>query len=109
MKKNRFKLKRWEKKENYRGEDLSQYFILLTKTRDSGILKKSNFDVAKKRLEGLKGVRIDRFNHWAVGWIKQILIKQGSEKALIEAEEIISELNNYPVLDEEDYNERMTD
>lgn len=99
-------LKRWEKADNYRGEDLSQYFVVLTKSRDSKPLEESNFEVAKERLKDLEGVRIERFNHWAVGWVKQILVKQEMEEALLEAEDIISELNNYPVLDEEDYYQR---
>lgn len=41
--------------------------------------------------------------------MKQILIKQGSEEALLEAEEIIAQLKNYPVLDDEDFRERRRD
>lgn len=99
-------LTRWEAADNYRGEDLSDYFVVLTKTRDGGAMENSNFEQARKRLGDLEGVRIDRFNHWAVGWLKQILVKEGSEEALLEAEEIMAELNQYPVLDEEDYLER---
>lgn len=104
-----FELTRWEESDNYMGEDLSNYFILLTKSRDSEPLRESNFEVAKERLRDYEGVRVDRFNHWGVGWIKQILIKQGSEEALLKAEDIVAELNNYPILDEEDYYERRGD
>lgn len=104
-----FELTRWEKADNYFGEDLSDHFILLTKTRDSGPLRECNFEAAKERLDGYEGVRVDRFNHWGVGWVKQTLIKQGSEEALLEAEEIIAQLKNYPVLDDEDFRERRRD
>ena len=71
--------------------------------RDSNCLERSNF---RKGLEAIGGegdnVRVERFGHWAVGWIEEIYIRPGTDEAK-RAEEIVEKLEDYPVLDEDDF------
>jgi len=45
------------------------------------------------------------FNHWACGWFKIVLVRPDSA-AHATAEDIARRLDSYPVLDEDDFNER---
>ena len=99
-------LERWKHASNYMGEDLTDYYIVVSKHRDSDYYNQSNFDVALKRLGGEcePNVIIAHFGHWAVGWIEQILVhKDASETTIMEAEHIVDELEEYPILDEDHY------
>ena len=88
---------------NYLGQDFTDWFIFLSHSRDSDTLAKSNFRVAKKRLEKLPGVKIVSFNHWACGWVEVILIHKTAKKALDLARKMEDEIKDYPILDEEDF------
>jgi hypothetical protein len=85
------------------------------------LLAKSNFDTAWYRLnEVSKHLTIPgnddypendscqriSMNHWAVGWVESIIIHPSDITAVAEAELIVSEMENYPVLDDEDYSDR---
>ncbi len=97
----------WKRAENYMGEDLSNYYVLIGRHRDSTLLDESNWEVAKEKFGGKPGVREASFSHWAVGWGESLLVsKDAPEDVLEAAEEMLDGLENYPVLDEEDYSSR---
>ena len=100
-------LKKWERAKNYSGKDLSDYYPIYSINRDSCEIDKSNWDAIWDELKDYDGVEIHRFNHWAVGWIEQILIHEDDEEALDVAEDILAILDNYPLLNEDDYSIRM--
>lgn len=47
-----------------------------------------------------------RETHWAVGWVEWIAIHESDEKALRIADHNRERLDDYPVLDENDWSER---
>ena len=92
---------------NFLGDD-SEYrdwFGVLGQSRDSDCLERSNFRVGLELLGGESDtVRVERFGHWACGWIEEVYIKPDSEAHRI-AKKIESDLADYPVLNEEDFSE----
>lgn len=100
-------LRKWKRPQYYYGENWPEYYAFLGHHRDSDNLDNSNFDTAVKLLGGeSETVIIVRENHWAVGWVEWIAIHESDEQSLILADGIRDRLDNYPVLDEEDYSER---
>ena len=107
-------LKKWEDKGSYFGEDLSQWYILVARTRDSYLLENSNFESIKAYLidkgfeicgdvEETNTILLASFNHWACGWIESIMIHESNDKALIISDDIKAKLNDYPIFDEDHY------
>lgn len=101
-------LKRWNMPSNYFGEVWPDYFVFLSRHRDSDELTESNFRSAMKRLESLPAFdgesRLEvRESHWAVGWVEWIAIHADDTEALKAADEMAASLENYPILDEEDF------
>ena len=93
---------------NFIGDDdeYKDWLIVAGKHRDSGVLECSNFDVALEMIGGESDYfRVERYGHWAVGWVEEIYVKPGSpaERAACEIEQMLEE---YPILSEEDYCER---
>ena len=91
---------------NYMGDIPSgEWVCLLTRTRDAQTLTESNWRVALKMLGGeSEEVEVHRFGHWACGWWEAVAVKKDTDaykKALV----IEKSLENYPLLDDEDYNE----
>lgn len=87
---------------------IGEWFVMpTTQTRDSGPLAQSNFDVF---LEGLGGesayVEVHRFGHWGPGWFEIILVKPTAKRTLEKAAEMAAALEDYPILNEEDYSRR---
>jgi len=77
------------------------------RSRDSSILEESNFDTAVSMLGGESDtVCIIQFNHWAVGWIEELMIDPKDANAVRIACDIHENLETYPVLDEDDYSRR---
>lgn len=75
-----------------------------TQNRDSEALDQSNFAAALKILGGeSKTVEVHRFGHWARGWFEIIICHPSLDN---QVEEIKRRLENYPVLDEEDFCDR---
>jgi hypothetical protein len=113
-------LKLWTMPENYSGEVWPGYYVFLGQNRDSDSLTRSNFTCALKAIGGeSETVEVIREGHWACGWIEYIAIHQDDEKALKIADEIMSDLESYPVVNEDhwsnleyeeacDYWEKMT-
>lgn len=101
---------KWERASNYMGEEYFDYYVLLGQSRDSDPIERANFDAALKRLGGeSETVIVIRSNHWAVGWIEQLLIHESDKEHIAEGEKIQAELENYPVLDDELYSQYETD
>lgn len=93
---------------NYMGDDsMSGWLLVIGRSRDSEILELSNFDAVLKSLGGESDtVRIYRFGHWGCGWIEELMIDPADKKAVQIAEDIRNSLEDYPVLDDEDYYKR---
>jgi len=92
---------------NYMGDiPESNLLVLMTRNRDSDLLTESNWETAIKKLGGeSETVEIHRFGHWACGWWESLCVVQGSKSETV-ANEIFESLQDYPVLDEEDFSER---
>jgi len=97
----------WDSRSNYAGRDLdelSNLYVVLTRTRDSDLLSESNWDAALKLLGGeSEDCIIHRFGHWACGWWEALCV---TENLRAKGEEIEERLKDYPVLDETDFSER---
>jgi hypothetical protein len=103
-------MQKWSRSENYIGETYYDYYVLLYRTRDSGLVKESNFWSALKALNGeSKTVKIVRAKHWAVGWIEMILIHESDTKSVDKGNEIEKALESYPILDEDDLLKRESE
>lgn len=92
--------------------DIGEWYVLpVMQNRDSGILTRCNFNCAIEILgtEENEFIQVHRFNHWANGWFEIILISPDDIKTLEIAEEIISSLSNYPILDEMKYSQMEND
>jgi len=103
-------MKKWSRSENYIGESYNDYYILLSRTRDSGLVEKSNFNSALKMLNGESDtVKVVRFSHWLCGWIEMILIHESDKVSVDKGFEIEESLNNYPILDEDAFGEMISE
>jgi len=92
---------------NYSGPDHGHAVVVVGMTRDSDLLSISNFECALERLGGESPtVEVLSMGHWACGWIKLLTVNPQDRKALIEAYTIKRELDEYPVLDDDDFSER---
>ena len=78
----------------------------VSRTRDSGPSEESNFDAALALLGGESDtVEVHRSGHWGPGWFEIILVNPDSPQADT-AREIESKLEDYPLLDEDDFSTR---
>lgn len=104
-------IERWTMPAHYAGEIWPAYYSAgVGQSRDSGALESSNFAAMLKALGGeSETVTIVRESHWAVGWVEWIAIHQDDENALAIADELCGRLEDYPVLDEDDWSEREQD
>lgn len=76
------------------------------RNRDSGCLLESNFHAALKRLGGESDtVQVHRFGHWACGWFEIIIVAPDSGASKL-ALDIDKALEDYPVLNEDDWSQR---
>jgi hypothetical protein len=74
--------------------------------RDSDALAESNFYCALEAMGGESDdVEVHRFRHWANGWYEIVLVRPGSEAEQI-AIKLQGKLEDYPVLDEDDFSQR---
>jgi hypothetical protein len=100
-------LKKWTMPRNYFGEEWPEFFVGLSQTRDSDCLERSNFACF---LAGLGGesetVLVIREGHWACGWVEWIAIHQDATQAIEKAEKMMERLEDYSVLNEDDFSER---
>jgi hypothetical protein len=81
--------------------------------RDSDCLCRSNFRCVERALKSLPEVKgwsgeftpvaVERFTHWAVGWVDYLVVDPSCSAAVAETERIREALEDYPVVDEEDF------
>ena len=88
------------------------YVVPVIRTRDSGPFDESNFTAALALLGGETdpdepdhAVTVLRCGHWGPGWFEIILVRTGSP-AYLNAVEIERRLEDYPLLDEDDFSAR---
>ncbi len=89
--------------------DLSVWgFSPIAQNRDSDLLEQSNFAKAVEvmRNKHPHSVQVERFGHWACGWIEQLMVKTSNKRAMQTLLELLESLEDYPVLDEEDLGNR---
>jgi hypothetical protein len=116
---NPYELPQWEHPADYGGFSPDGDFVIYGRNRDSTILENSNYELIMAELEkhaetlpehpdGEPYVYDFSANHWAVGWVETLLIRQDSPDSLQAlASEILGALSDYPVYDESDYSERQ--
>lgn len=109
------KLKKWAWPKNYIGEEWNDYYVFLGQNRDSDVLTRSNFRSALAALGGETGFEEDENGeeyalvavvsekHWACGWVEWIAIHESAAEKIAIAEKILEHLEDYPVLDEDDF------
>ena len=101
-------MQKWSRSENYIGETYYDYYVLLSRNRDSGLVEESNFWSALKMLNGESDtVKIVRAKHWLCGWVEMILIHESDKESVDKGNEIEESLNNYPILDEDVFGEMV--
>jgi hypothetical protein len=76
------------------------------RTRDADTLMESNFEAALETFGGEgNNVELHRFGHWGSGWFEIIILRPDSpEEARGKKMEV--ELDDYPVLDDDDFQRR---
>jgi hypothetical protein len=100
--------------------DNSDWLIACAVNRDSDALGRSNFRCFERALKALPEVKewpgewqpvtVERSSHWACGWVDYLIIDPACASAVKLAEELRERLEDYPVLDEDDYsNEEHTE
>ncbi len=86
----------------------------INRTRDSDLLTISNFETSQKMLRDY-GCDSDDwtvigFNHWGCGWVDYLVVSardgDGPDKARSVIDGIAKRLEDYPVLDEDDFSRR---
>ena len=103
-------MQKWSRSENYIGETYYDYYVLLYRTRDSGLVEESNFWSALKALNGeSKTVKVVRANHWLCGWIEFIIIHESDIKSVDKGNEIEKALESYPILDDDAFGELVSE
>lgn len=112
----------WKTPSDWAGKSWHGWFVFIGRNRDSGDLDSSNFECALKALRELPDSEVDDSendgcadasciqvvseSHWACGWIEWIAIHQSATDHVKLAESLESSLEDYPVLDEDDFSRR---
>lgn len=90
--------------------DYPDYYVFLGRSRDSNILEESNFLAALAMLGGESDdIVIERAGHWACGWVEHIAVNPKNIEKVQIAENIRNQLNDYPVLDDDDFCNRESE
>lgn len=113
------KIKPWVRPTHYFGSSWNGWYVGLARTRDSGPLEQSNFQTVLAQLktlpevevdnningdtEPVPGVQVVRERHFLCGWIEWVAIHESNTKALELADQLMTQLESYTILDEEDY------
>jgi hypothetical protein len=100
-------MKLWTRPENYIGAEWPEYYVAYGRHRDSDVLDESNFHSLLRRLGGESDtVVVVHESHWAVGWVEWIGIHKSDASGIRIASECLRKIEDYPILDEDDYSER---
>lgn len=116
-------LTEWKYPESYMGIDYEGYFVLIGTNRDDDIIGTSNYEAVKKIFEEdhkvpvIEGYEMDKknhpevievhFNHFLCGHVSQIMIYHKCKEEVVNVvSDIVTSLSDYPVLDDNDYEER---
>jgi hypothetical protein len=103
----------------HRASDLDSpgdWYIAYTRHRDSDLLDQSNAAAMERELQPFTDgddpdVVAEHHHHWAVGWIEGFSIQVFRDGQITEAfqayHELAQRLDDYPVLDDEDYSRRQ--
>jgi hypothetical protein len=106
-------LKLWTHPRDYMGDSFEDYYIGPSMNRDSDILTQSNFAAALEMLGGeskkTRDVIVASFTHWANGWIDAIFVHKDAKEKVEILQDIADRIQNYPVLDEDDYSQRESE
>jgi hypothetical protein len=93
----------------YWGENDS-WLIAYAINRDSHALERSNFRIMLRDLGGESDtVNISRSNHWACGWVEYITLDPSDLAKVKIARANLARIENYPVLNDEDYGQEEQD
>ena len=91
------------------------WLVVMTTNRDADCLTRSNFRsmvqlLGGKATDGAKGsceinsnLAIEEATHWACGWVQYLVLNPAAGELVQTAKENLQRLENYPVLDEEDF------
>ena len=94
-------------------ESIERWKLLpVQRNRDSGPLEQSNFAAMVDALGGeSEYLEIHRFSHWANGWFEIAVIDTTTmpEEIARKAYDLIRAFEDHPIIDEEDYSERLSD
>lgn len=97
----------WERPDSYMGPDHNDTIFIYGRSRDSDLMRESNFDALLELLGGeSESVEVVRDSHWAAGWIESIRVSIKDKEKIKIALEALYSLEDYPLLDETDYYER---
>lgn len=97
-------IQRWNLPDAYAGAKWPEHFVFLGQSRDSDALTRSNFIRGLELIGGESDtVQIVRERHWACGWIEWIAIHESDVHALSKADDILTALEDYPVVDEDHF------
>lgn len=115
----------WQRAGNFawyaKPSDAENWCIYYTHNRDSDILSKSNAAMIDKRMAAFLNVengdvQAEHHNHWVYGWVAGYAVRVYADDteetitpAFTELATILAELEEYPVLDEEDFYQREYD
>jgi hypothetical protein len=94
-----------------RPRDAENWALVYTHNRDSGLLDQSNAAQIEEALETFsEDVRFESHSHWAVGHVDGFSIRVYRDGQITEAflkyAELRERLEDYPILDDEDYSRR---
>ncbi len=106
-------LDKWTLPKCYIGSNWPDYYVFLSRNRDSYALERANFEAglaavrsvaSKEPIPGDEDesatVQVVTENHFLCGWIEWIAIHESDHAALAVANLIMEELEDYPVVDE---------
>ena len=87
------------------------WYIVAGQSRDSNALERSNFASFEKALSAInpESVTIERATHWAVGWVENLMVDSADSAAIDCAIQILTALEEYPVVNEEHYSQTEYD
>jgi len=82
------------------------WYVVAACHRDSASIDRSNFAVLLEQLGGDgDGVAVEEASHWAVGWVKYLLVKPSNWQGLRRAIYAHSAVYDYPILDESHFSD----